>query len=256
MDRATILAVAIAAAVIAGAGTAGAAMALSDPASPAQTEPAETTDANGTITVSAAGSQSIAPDKAVLHLSIEKTDEDPNVARTAVADNVSAVATALSEWGVPEEDVQTTDYRIQQGDSEPTSAGEEKEESVYHARQSMEVHLTDTESVGSVIDAAVEAGATDVDNVRFTLREETRNDLRNDALESAMEQARDQAETLAASAELSVDKPRDITTETRRTPVEHYQTESAAAGSEAATDIDAGPVSVETQVTVTYETKQ
>jgi len=255
MDRGTILAVAIAVAVIAGAGTAGAAMALTDqPASPAQTQPVETNNPNGTITVSASGSQSASPDKAVLHLAVEKSDKDPNTARTDVADNVSSVVSALTEMGIAEEDIRTTDYRIYQRHAEPVRSGEETaEEPVYYARQSMEVHLTDTENVGQVIDAAVEAGATDVRNVRFTLTEETRNELRNDALESAMEQARDQADTLATAADLTIDKPRDITTETSRSPVVHYQTETAAAGGSVATDIDAGPVSVQTHVTVTYE---
>lgn len=255
MDRGTILAVAIAVAVIAGAGTAGVAMALTDQsASPAQTQPVDTNPQNGTITVSAAGSESTSPDKAVLHLAIQKSDQDPNTARTAVADNVSSVVSALTEMGIAEEDIRTTDYRIYQRHAEPVPTSDEKPEGpVYYAQQSLEIHLTDTENVGQVIDAAVEAGATDVRNVRFTLTEETRNELRNDALESAMDQARDEAETLASAADLTIDKPRDITTETSRSPVVHYQTETAAAGGAVATDINAGPVSVQTHVTVTYE---
>lgn len=254
MDRGTIFAVAIAVAVIAGAGTAGVAMALTDsPAQPAQTNPETQTNPNGTITVSASGSETGEPDKAVLRIAVEKSASDPTDARSAVAGNVSSVTEALSEMGIPDADVRTTDYRIYQERHEPVRTGtEETDEPVYNARQTLEVHLTDTDGVGEVIDTSVEAGATQVQDVRFTLTEETRNDLRNDALESAMDQAREQADTLANASELTISGPQEITTESGSVPVVAYQTEAAGAAA-SGTSIDPGPVSVETHVTVTYE---
>ena len=254
MDRGTILAVAIAVAVIAGAGTAGAAMALSDPASPAQTAPATAEGPNSTITVSATGSESAAPDKAVLQIAVRKTAPEPTDARAAVAGNVSAVTTALEDLDIPAEDIRTTDYRIGQEHREPYPTENDADEPGYYAQQIIEVHLSDVDAVGSVIDASVEAGATDVHDVRFTLSEETRNDLRNDALEDAMSQADSQAQTLADSSELTIVGPQTITADTRHTPVVRYTAEMAGATSDTA--IDAGPVSVETHVTVTYETSR
>jgi uncharacterized protein YggE len=254
MDRGTILAVAIAVAVIAGAGTAGVAMALTDqPASPAQTSPATDAGPNGTITVSATGSETAEPDKAILRVAVEKSAKDPTVARNNVADNVSSVTAALTELGIAEEDVRTTDYRIYQERRDPrlTESGESTEP-VYHARQTIEVHLTDTDGVGEVIDTAVEAGATQVQDVRFTLTEETRNELQNDALEGAMDRARERADTLADASEMTINGPQEITTESGGVPIVPYQTEAAGMAT-ASTSIDPGPVSVETHVTVTYE---
>lgn len=253
MERGTILAVAIAAAVIAGAGTAGAAMALSDPASPAQTAPATAEGPNSTITVTAVGSESAAPDKAVLEIAVRKTAPEPNDARALVADNVSSVKTALEDLDIPADNIRTTDYRIGQEHREPV-VREEQSEPGYYAQQIIEVHLSDVDDVGSVIDASVEAGATDVHDVRFTLSDETRNDLRNDALEDAMTQADSQAQTLADSSDLTIVGPQTIDADTRHTPIVRYTAEMAGAAGD--TSIDAGPVSVETHVTVTYETSR
>lgn len=253
MDRGAILAVAIAVAVIAGAGTAGVAMAFTDDASPAQTDSLDQAPSNSTITVSASSSESTEPDKAVLRIAVQKTAEDPNTARIDVAENVSAVTEALIDMNIAEKDIRTTDYRISERTRPPHPSDEEpKEEPVYYARQTIEVHLTNTDTVGSVIDTAVEAGATDVQDVRFTLTEETRNELRNDALESAMDQARSQADTLANQSEMSITGPIEITTQSHRSPVLRYSAESAAATA-GGTEIDAGPVSVDTRLTVTYQ---
>lgn len=254
MDRGTILAVAIAVAVIAGAGTAGVAMAFADQnASPAQTDSIDKPSPNSTITVSATGSESAEPDKAELRIVVEKRAADPNTARTDVAENVSSVTEALIAMGIAEEDVRTTDYRI--GERPPTrypAETETGEEPIAYARQTLEVHLTDLDRVGETIDTAVEAGATEVQDVRFTLTEETRNELRNEALVDAMDQARTQADTLATQSDLTITGPNEITTQSDRMPIVRYET--AAGGAVASgTEIDAGPVSVETHVTVTYE---
>ncbi len=253
MDRGSILAVAIAVAVIAGAGTAGVAMAFTDQnASPSETADIDSPAPNSTITVSATGSESADPDKAELRIVVEKRAADPNTARTDVADNVSSVTDALLAMGIAEEDIRTTDYRI--GERPPhryPPEGEKPDEPVAYARQTLEVHLTDLDRVGETIDTAVESGATEVQDVRFTLTEETRNELRNEALVDAMSQARSQADTLANQSELTISGPTEITTQSSRMPIVRY--ESAAGGAVASgTEINAGPVSVSTHVTVTY----
>ncbi|MDZ7849437.1 MAG: SIMPL domain-containing protein [Halodesulfurarchaeum sp.] len=254
MDRGTILAVAIAVAVIAGAGTAGVAMAFSDQnASPNQTTDIDKPAPNSTITVSATGSESADPDKAELRIVVQKTADDPNTARTDVANNVSSVTEALLAMGLADEDIRTTDYRIGERVERPTGPTEERtEERVAYARQTLEVEITDLDQVGSAIDTAVESGATEVQNVRYTLTEQTRNELRNEALVAAMEQARSQADTLATQSELTITGPSEITTDSYHSPIVRYET-AAGGVAESSTEIDAGPVSVQTQVTVTYE---
>ncbi|MFB6110691.1 MAG: SIMPL domain-containing protein [Halodesulfurarchaeum sp.] len=251
MDRGSIIALALAVAMVAGAGTAGVAMALADqPASLDQ--PTTAHPSNRTITVSASAAESAEPDAAIVRLAVVKTAPDPNTARVALAETVSAVTERLTALNLSDDQIRTTDYWIGKEYRPPTSETKgEREQPVYQARQTIEVHLNDTESVGAVIDAAVESGATNVQNVRFTLSAETRSDLRNAALEAAMEQARTQAETLANAAGLTLRSPLAITTESSVSPIVGYAVETARVSS--ATSIDPGPVSVSAHVTVTYE---
>ncbi|MFB6086158.1 MAG: SIMPL domain-containing protein [Halodesulfurarchaeum sp.] len=253
MERGTILTVAIAVAVIAGAGTAGVAMAFTENVSPQQTEPIDRPAPNSTITVSATGSESAEPDKAILRFAVQQTADDPNTARSAVAENVSSVKDALLAMGLSNENIRTTDYRIGERSREPFPSEKERAaEPVFYARQTIEVQLTDLDRVGETIDTAVQAGATEVQDVRFTLTEKTRNDLRNQALVEAMEQAHSQASTLATQANMTIAGPIEITTQSSGSPIVSYET-TALAVAASGTEIDSGPVSIRTHVTVTYE---
>jgi len=108
MDRGSIIALALAVAMVAGAGTAGVAMALADqPASLDQTDPATVETPNRTITVSGSGTESAEPDAAVVRLAVEKTAAEPNTARAALAENVSAVTERLLELNLGEDQIQT-----------------------------------------------------------------------------------------------------------------------------------------------------
>jgi hypothetical protein len=251
MQRQTIAVLGIALVLLATLGSAGAVMALADgSSSPQSLQTTDSTDRRS-ITVSANGQAEAQPDKAVLRLSVEATSPDATTARTQVAENVSAVKTALAELGIEEDQIRTTDYRIYRDDRRPEPGMEEQPEPVFRARHTLSIDIDDVDAVGQVIDAAVDAGATDIHNVQFTLSTETRQELRNEALTAAMDNARGQADTLAQSADLSITGVHDVSTTDYSGPVYRYETAMAAGGS-GGTDISSGPVTVNAQVTVTY----
>jgi hypothetical protein len=252
MQRTTTAVLIAALLVLAAAvGSAGMAMALTDgSADPAAAQsPGDSTDSR-TITVSASGSAETDPDEAVLRLAVTVTAPDATTARNQVAENVSAIKAALADLGIEESAIRTTDYRIYRDDHpRPTEKGEEVAP-VYRARHTLRVEVADVDSVGQVLDAAVDAGATDIQDVQFTLAEDTRDDLRDQALTAAMERARSQADTLASSADLTVVGVSDVSTVDFDRPVVRYETAMAASGGD--TEISTGPVSVTAQVTVVY----
>jgi uncharacterized protein YggE len=113
------------------------------------------------------------------------------------------------------------------------------------------VTLTDTETVGKAIDTAVQNGANEVQDVRYTISKEKRQDLRQQALESAMGNARRQADTVAASANLSVEgvvRVRSADYDSR--PRHGYRYAEAAAGAGASPE--SGSVAVTARVNVVY----
>lgn len=252
MQRTTTAVLIAALLVLAAAiGSAGVAMALTDGSG---TQNALQTDGDSpesrTITVSAGGQAEADPDKAILRLAVSVTAPDAQTARSQVAENVSAIKEALAAQGIDESAIQTTDYRIYQDDRQRPSEKGESDETVYRARHTLSVEVDDIDSVGHLIDVAVDAGATDVQDIRFTLADETRNEIRNEALTVAMENARSQADTLADSADLSITDVLEVSTVDYQGPRVRYET--AMAAQDGGTDISTGPVSVSAQVTVTY----
>ncbi len=204
-----------------------------------------------TIDVAATGSASAQPDRVVVRLAVVATAQNATVARTNVAENVSAVRAALSDLGLADEEVRTSGYDLYQDERR---AREERQpgEAMYRVRHQLTVETDDVEAAGAVIDSAVANGATRIYDVAFTLSPDTREELRTEALSQAMSAARVEAQTLASSANISLANVDTIST-TGGARVYH---EAALAATPTAdserTDIDAGPVSVTASVQVTY----
>lgn len=254
MQRYTIAAVGVAALLVIGLGSAGMAMALtSGEDSPQNLQTADSpAESTPSITVTAQGEAEAEPDKAVLRIAVETSAPDATTARTQVAENISAVRAALADLGIEDDQIRSSDYRIFQ-DRPRTPDREKPEEPVYRARHTLTIDLYDVDTVGEVLDATVDAGATDVRDVSFTLSEDTRETIRKEALAAAMDNARGQADTIAESAGLSIAGVHEATTNDYRSPVVRYEAAGMAqASASGGTDISSGPVSVTAQVTVNY----
>jgi uncharacterized protein YggE len=230
-----LLAVAAVGIAVAGLGTAGAA----DPAD----QPADRT-----ITVSADGEASAAPDRAVVRLAVTAEGETPGEVRDGLASGSESLRTALDDLGVTYE---TTGYDIDQPRRPPEGGAAGP---AYEGAHRFEVSLDDPGAVGNVIDAAADANAA-VEGVELTLSAEQRRQLRDSAIENAMTDARDQAETVAAAGGLAVTSVQTVDASERDYRPVRYEMPAAAdaGGAGAATTIDGGDVSVTYSVQVTYQ---
>ncbi|MFB6069473.1 MAG: SIMPL domain-containing protein [Halanaeroarchaeum sp.] len=233
---------------VAAVGSAGIVLAFSNDAPSSALQPG---DSSRSITVTASGHAEAQPDTAVLRIAVEAADPEATTARSQVAENVSSVKAALAELGIDDSHVTTTGYRIYYDENREPRPGEESQPAVYRVRHTLSIEVNQTENVGSVIDTVVDAGATNIYDVGFTISTETRNRLQNEALSSAMSNARSQAETLADSASVSLVDVRTVQTGVGG-DVRPVAYETAVAGS-AGTDVNAGPVTVRATVTVTYD---
>lgn len=234
--------------VLAAVGSAGVVLALQNDA------PATSTDlqnAGRTVTVSADGQAEAQPDTAVLRVAVEASNPKATVARSQVAENVSHVREALTAMGLNDSQITTSDYRIYYDENRQPKPTGESPPPVYRVRHVLSVEVHDTDLVGPVIDAVVEAGATNIYNVQFTISKETRARLQNEALSDAMQSAHSQAETLADGADLTLVDTHSVQTGSASVPRVQYATTTASGGS-AGTHVQAGPVTVSTTVTVTY----
>jgi hypothetical protein len=154
-------------------------------------EPVETTR---TITVVGEGKVTIEPDVARATFGVEVLK--PTV-KEAMADNkttMDAVLAALRGQGIEDKDIQTTGFAIYAERYGPQGPLPEDQVN-YRVTNNVTVVIRDLESVGVVIDAAVEAGANNIYGIEFRIDDP--NKLESQARKGAIEDAKAKAEELA-----------------------------------------------------------
>lgn len=219
----------------------------------AQEEPPVEDTVERTISVSGTGEATAQPDTAVVTLGVETEAESAEDALDENTEQMQALLTALQEAGIPEADIQTQAIRLQPRyeevrRTEPNGEGERMDRELvgYMAVNTVEVRVRDIETLGSLLDTAVEAGGNRIQGIRFEVSDAA--DLVDEAREAAWENAEHKAEQLVdlAGAELG-----DVLTisESSRVPRpvvrEQVQTEAAAVPIEPGTQT----ISVDIQVT-------
>ncbi|PSQ30789.1 SIMPL domain-containing protein [Halobacteriales archaeon SW_6_65_46] len=244
MRQQTLLTVGVAMMLlVSGVGIAAAVTMDDQPTEPTMTDEKPTP----TVTVSGVGNAETAADRAVVSVTVEATADSAGEVRDRLAANASGMRDALAEAGIESDQLRTARYDI----SRNYERREDPDAPAYRGQHGFEILLSDTEQVGTTLDAAVEGGASYVEDIRFTLSDAAKQELRTEALTEAMATARGEAETLADSGGLELDGTAEISTTTDyRRPV---ALSADSAGEGAATSIDAGPVSVSVTVEVTYE---
>lgn len=223
---------------------------------PSNSGAATTTDDGSTIRVSGSGSAESEPNQAVVRVSVVATADDAATARQRLAANTSRMREALVDAGVDAGRIRTTRYDIYQDLRRPREEGDEPRVQ-YRAMHGFEVTVSDTDEVGTVVDTAVRNGATEIEDIEFTLTTERRRTLERNARQAAMTDAREKAEGLAGEANLTVTGVEVIRTSRTGAPRPYESgvtaTETAAPTAAPDTDLESGPVTVVASVEVVYE---
>ncbi|HEX8181446.1 MAG TPA: SIMPL domain-containing protein [Pyrinomonadaceae bacterium] len=193
------------------------------------------------------------PDTAVVVVAVTTQARTALEAQQENARKSDAVVRAVKDAAGPRAEVKTSGYNLQpqyaypQGGS-PTIRG-------YEARNSVTVTLSDLTRVGAVIDAATGAGATNVDSLSFTLRQDKQ--ARAQALADATRTALDKAQTIAQALGGRVVRIIEVQETTAGRPIPLYKTEMAAArgvvAQSAPTPIEVGALDISSQVQLVAE---
>ena len=211
-------------------------------------------DADGpSVTVSATGTVTAAPDEAVVRFAVVRTADSAEAARAGLAADVATAREAIRDAGIPADAVETTSFGVfpvYDGDRPRTDDGA-REPTGYRATHALAV-IVPIDDAGATVDTVVGAGADEVYGVAFTLSDERRADLRSQAVENAVAAARADADAAAGAAGLSVDSVRTITVEDEGAVSPFLARAEAADAGGAATSFDPSPVSVRASVRVTY----
>ena len=119
------------------------------------------------ITVVGEGSVKIAPDIATATIGVETVDSTVKAASTESQKVMDEVLAALKAAGVADKDMQTTSFSVwieRSGTLDSSSSAAQ-----YHVNNNVTVTIRDLDQVGSILDAAIEAGANQIYGVTFSL---------------------------------------------------------------------------------------
>jgi len=212
--------------------------------------PAALLKGDGTqITVSGRGEVKARPDVAYVTIGVERTEKTAAEAQGIVARKMTAIQASLKKLGIKENKIETTQVSLypayQYDKGKRTLIG-------YTARNQIRVTVDKLADTGKVIDTAVSAGATNIQSIAFSLKDES--SFRNAALKKAFEEAKGKAESIAAAAGLSIKRILRVQEAGARVipPVSSMRAMAAEAAAPT-TPVSPGDVEVHGSLTVVYE---
>jgi uncharacterized protein YggE len=163
-------------------------------AAQAQTVAETTSTLSRTITVVGEGTVKIKPDIAQANIGVEVVRATVKAASSGAKESMDAVLKALKEQGVDEKDIQTSGYSV--WTERPYGPeGPSGDEILYHVSNQVAVTIRDLDTVGTVLDAAIEAGANNIYGVTFNLADPSQ--VESEARKKAVADAQAKAQELA-----------------------------------------------------------
>ena len=153
------------------------------------------------ITITGSGEVSAAPDQAELSAGVVS---QARTAAAALADNsrkMNAVFAAIRKLGVPDKAIQTSNFSVSP-QYPPYNSKEERRITGYQVSNTVTVKLDDLKKLGPALDALVSAGANQINNVGFSIRDP--KPLLAKAREAAVKDATEEARTYASAAGVSL----------------------------------------------------
>ena len=199
-----------------------------------------TTPSGTSITVTGNGTVSATPDRASFDFGVTTQAATAADALNRSSDQARTIVVALEKSGVDASDIQTTDVSLW-----PQTRGNGTEIVGYTASNSVNV-TAPLAKAGTVVDAAVGAGANNVDGPNLDTSE--KSSLYDDAMKQALAAAKGKALAIADAAGLSITGVEKVT-EGSSEPVPVYADALAAKPS---VPIEPGTQQIQASVTVTY----
>jgi uncharacterized protein YggE len=200
-----------------------------------------------TITVTGTGRATVRPDLADLRLGVSITSPTVESARGASAAALTAVLGKLKALGVEDADLRTSivsvspQYDYSREGAPPRLSG-------YNFTNLVAATLRDVDRLGDAIDAALTAGATNIDRIDFRVADQTAAE--KSARELAVADARTKAETFAAAAGVTIAGVAAISEGGGPIPMPYER--MALAAKDASTPIEAGMNEIVATVSIVY----
>lgn len=155
------------------------------------------------ISVNGQATIQVKPDQATISFGVETNGSTAKDAQASNNTLMTKVVDALKNAGIPSEDIQTTNFSLHPVyESQGDKPDGKQVLSGYRCNNTVSVRAKDIAKVGSLIDAAISAGATNVGGISFGLQDP--DSRKSDALSEAVKDARSKAEVMAKAAGVTI----------------------------------------------------
>jgi uncharacterized protein YggE len=207
-----------------------------------------------TISVSGTGTVDAAPDIARLRLAVQRRDLNMQAARDATVKVSRDFIALCKRLGIKESKVRTAGLTIQ-----PEYRWDQKQGlqvfTGYFVQRQLEVELNDLDKLGELIEGAVNAGVNEVSPPE--LDNSQRRELARQALAAAATDARSNAQRIADTLGVKLGALRTIDAHSNQPPPPRPMMRMAAMSAEAdggaAASYTPGEISVDAQVSATFD---
>lgn len=208
-----------------------------------------------TVSVTGTAQSKVAPDQAIIRLAVTTKSV---LAKNAEEENsriMNTIMKALQEQSLNEKDIVTEYYTIYPEYEYQPQTGRSTQRG-YMAHHTVKVTIKDISKAGEIMDSAVNAGATNIDSVTFTLSEEKEKELRENLISEAASKARERAKSLVEALGARVGRVVSVS-EASYTPPIFYARDMVAAKAEGAPNqipsFNPEDVTVEMHINVEFE---
>lgn len=206
--------------------------------------------AESTLDVTGTAKLMVDPDKVEVYVTAETQNESANVSQTQNADIMQAVRSALADIGIRANDTETTSfylYPVKEYDRDGNVIF-----SGYKTVHTLKVTSSDLSKAGGIVDAAVGAGANQIDNIVFSLTDSKRDGIKAKVVNSSIDDAKQKADSMASRMGVKIVKVKHFSeSSVYISPYPMYDEKTFSAS--VPTEITPGQIEVSASVTVTYQ---
>ena len=203
------------------------------------------------IVTNAQGEVRVSPDRATISIGVQTRAATAADAAAQNARKQTAMITAIKARGVPSEQIGTSNFNVipetrydREGQAAPKTTS-------YLVMNTVIVELRRIDQVGSVIDAALSAGANQINSLTFGIT--AADSAKRIALASAVAKARADAEVMARAAGGSLGPLIELIAADVYVPMPRAVMAMAKVGAEDATPIEAGQELVRANVSARWQ---
>lgn len=229
------------------------AAAIALPAAAAHAQPAQN-QPPARIIVTGEGEKTVAPDLALLSLSVMREAKTAREALDANNDAMAAVIAAMKAAGIEDRDLQTSGIQItpRYNFNNRPDGSQEAELVAYQVTNTLSVRVRDLAKAGDILDKSVSLGVNQGGGINFT--NDDPSAVLTEARKLAVQDAIAKAKVLSEAAGVKLGRVLEIADQSFQ-PRPMPMAKSVAFDSARAVPIQAGENSYNVQVNVTFEIK-